>query len=128
MTIGFICVLIAGLLPIIWAGYAKLALPGGFKGRYNKNPREILSKAQGKSQRSNWAQQNSWEAFAPFAAAVIIAHYLKVDQSMIDCSSVIFIIARILYGIFYIFNKDSLRSIVWFVGLAAVLNLYIQAW
>ncbi len=127
MTIGFICVLIASFLPIIWIAYAKLTVPGGFKPKYNRNPREILEATKGKTKRAKWAHDNSFEAFAPFAAAVIIAHYLKVDQTIIDTSAVVFIISRIIYGLCYIYNKSLMRSIVWGVGFLAVLNLYYQA-
>jgi len=128
MTIGFICILIASFLPVVWIAYAKITIPGGFKPKYNRNSREILEATKGKTKRAKWAHDNSWEAFAPFAAAVIIAHYLKVDQSMIDYSAIVFIIARLIYGLCYIYDKSLMRSIVWFVGLLAVVNLYYQAW
>ncbi len=128
MTIGFICVLIASFLPLIFTAYAKISIKGGFKTKYNRNPREVLGNSEGKSKRAYWAHQNSWEAFAPFAIAVLIAHYLEVKQSTIDISAVAFIIARVLYGIFYIYDKPLLRSLVWFVGFSLVINLYYQAW
>ena len=126
MTLSFVCVLIASLLPIVWAGYAKLT--GGHRLKHNRAPREFLEKIEGKSKRAKWAHDNSWEAFAPFAAAVIIAHYLEVDQNMIDKSAIVFIMARVLYGVFYIFDKPTMRSGVWFIGFFSVLNLYYQAW
>eukprot|EP01035_Chromulina_nebulosa_P035064 gene35064-47116_t len=38
----------------------------------NAAPRVMLAKLDGWRQRANWAQLNGFEAFPPFAAAVII--------------------------------------------------------
>jgi uncharacterized MAPEG superfamily protein len=72
MNIAFYCVAINGLLPMVWAGFAKFS--AGFQLKDNVQPRAFLAKQTGLSARANAAQANSWEAFAPFAAAVIIAH------------------------------------------------------
>lgn len=126
MTIAFTCVLIASILPIIWVGVAKASI--GFSLGKNLNPREHLANATGKAQRANWAQQNAWEAFAPFAAAVIIASHIGVRQSYIDYCAVTFIVMRITHGISYIYNNGNLRSIVWSIGMFSVFGLYILAW
>lgn len=120
---AFVCVMIAGLMPIMWAGCAKAF--AGFRMKDNANPRDFLAASSGKAQRANWAQQNSWEAFAPFAAAVIIAHLSQVNPTQLNLFATGFIIARLLYGIFYILDKASLRSLVWMSGL--LLNLAIYA-
>ena len=78
-------------------------------------------------QRANWAQQNSWESFAPFAAAVIIANLCNANPERIDLYAGTFIVARVLYGIFYITDKSTLRSLVWMVGMAATYGLYYLA-
>jgi len=122
MNISFYCVLIASLLPIVWVGYAKIT--AGFTVRDNANAPEFLSKVKGKSQRAKWAQNNSWEAFAPFAAAVIIAHLCHVEQKLIDCISILFIVMRILFGFFYIYNKPTLRTLTWTVGIGCCISLY----
>ena len=126
MTTAFFCVLIASILPIIWTGVAKNRLKFNLKD--NHRTREVLANATGVAQRANWAQQNSWEAFAPFAAAVIIASIAKVTQSKIDTLAVTFIISRILYGIFYITDQAILRSLVWFVGFASTVGMYYLVW
>ena len=76
MTIAYWCVLVAALLPIVWAGAAK----SGIKGYDNARPREFLGSLQGWPARANFAQQNSYEAFPPFAAGVIIAHLCDTPQ------------------------------------------------
>src|SRR5664279_2947280 len=108
MTFAYWCVFVAALLPIVWAGASK----AGGSGLDNARPRVYLAALQGWRQRANWAQQNAWEALAPFAAAVIIAHNVGVAQSRIDLLAGVFIAARILHGIFYIADQSMLRSVV----------------
>ena len=71
MTTAFWCVLVAALLPICAVGLAKAS--AGFD---NQAPREWLGRLGGWRARAHAAHLNSFEAFAPFAAAVIIAHRL----------------------------------------------------
>lgn len=125
MTIAFYCVLVASILPIIWVGFAKIKM--GFNLKDNHTPRDLLENATGMAKRANWAQANSWEAFAPFAAAVIIAHICNVEQSNIDFASIIFIVSRILYGFFYIYDLAILRSLVWFIAFISTVSMYYMA-
>ena len=127
MTRAYLCVMIAGLMPILWAGIGKVL--GRFQIKEdNKAPRAFFSKASGKAQRANWAQLNSWESFAPFAAAVIIAYQAGVRGRQIDQAATVFIVARALYGITYIFDWASARTIVYIVGIAANLSLYAMVY
>jgi uncharacterized MAPEG superfamily protein len=126
MTIAYFCVLIASILPIVWVGYAKIV--SGFTMKDNFTPRELLEKCTGKARRAKWAQENSWEAFAPFAAAVIIAAQCGVLQSTLDSIAMVFVAMRILFGIFYIADQASLRSLVWFAGMGCNFTLYYLAW
>jgi uncharacterized MAPEG superfamily protein len=126
MTFAFLCVLIASFLSIVWAGYAKMS--SGFSIKDNASPRNFMETLKGRGQRANWAQQNSWEAFAPFAAAVIIANICQANPERIDLYAGTFIIARIFYGIFYIADLAKLRSTVWMIGVAATVGLYYLAY
>lgn len=124
MTIAFLCVLIAAIMPYVLVGYAKFST----KGYDNSAPREFLDKLQqGRPKRANYAQLNSFEAFGPFAAGVIIAYLAGVLPSQINVLAVSFVICRILYGICYILDKPSLRSLLWFGGFICVLGLFITA-
>jgi len=116
-------VLLAALLPIVWVGTAKT----GADGYDNHQPRIFLAKLTGWQQRANWAQVNAYEAFPPFAAAVIIAHLVGVNQILIDTLAGIFLCARVLHGIMYILDKATLRSLVWTVGFLCVVGLFIAA-
>ena len=126
MTIAFFCVLVASVLPIVWIAVAKIS--SGFKIKDNERPREFLANADDFSKRAVWAQNNAWEALTPFAAAVIIASIVGVDQGVIDSTAFVFIFMRILHGIAYLINKPTFRSIVWTVGMACNFYLYYQVW
>ena len=123
MTAAYWCVLVAALLPIVWAGAAK----AGARGYNNARPREFLGALSGWPARANFAQQNSYEAFPPFAAGVIIAHLCNAPQPTIDALAVTFIAARVAHGFCYIADRAGLRSLVWLVGLACVVGLFVTA-
>lgn len=124
MTIAYWCVLVAIFLPIAWAGVAKT----GARGYDNARPREFLARLEGRAARANHAQANSYEAFPPFAAGVVIAHVTGgADQATIDLLAVVFIVARIAYGLCYIADRSTLRSLVWLAGFGATVGLYLAA-
>ncbi|MCU0869938.1 MAG: MAPEG family protein [Burkholderiales bacterium] len=122
MTIAFWCVLVAGLLPIVWAGAAKSR--GDFD---NRDPRAWLAALDGWRARANAAQANSWEAFAPFAAAVLIAHAAGAAGARVDALAVGFVLARVAYGLLYIADRPTLRTVAWTAGFACVMGLYAVA-
>lgn len=122
MTIGYWCVLASALLPY---AFTLLAKSGG---RYNNySPREFLEKQEGFRKRAHWAQLNGFEAFPPFAAAVIIAHLAGTAQATIDMLAVSFVIVRIIYSALYIANIALLRSVAWMAGIALVVALFVTA-
>ena len=120
MNQAALAVLIAGLLPIVCAGFSKW----GAKDYDNANPRAWLEKQEGLRARANAAQQNSFEAFALFAAGVLLALQAEPDPQVVALTCWFFIAMRVLYIYCYISNRASLRSIVWMAGLAAVVRLY----
>lgn len=122
MTLAYWCVLAAALLPYAFTIIAKSA------GRYNNySPRDYLDQREGHHKRAHWAQLNSFEAFPPFAAAVIIASLAGAAQGNIDLLACAFVVFRVLYGIAYIKNWASLRSVIWMAGLACVVGLFVLA-
>lgn len=123
MTTAYWCVLVAALLPIMWAGAAK----AGARGYNNARPREFLGALSGWPARANFAQQNSYEAFPPFAAGVIIAQLCSAPQSTIDALALTFIVARVAYGFCYIADRAGLRSLVWLAGFSCVVGLFVTA-
>ena len=127
MTIAtaYWCVLIAALLPYLWVFFAKAGAP-----KYNNRlPRAWLDKQTDnyKVQRANAAHLNAFEAFAPFAAGVVLAQLAGVDHGRIALLAVVFIAARVLHGIFYLADVQLLRSLIWMVGFVCVVALLLQA-
>ena len=108
-------IIIACLLPYVFAVVAKMA--GGFKREDNQNPREFLAKTTGLAARANAVQQNSFESLPLFIAAVLMAEYMVIPQVVVMMFGIAYIVLRIIYGICYLANWATLRSIVWMLSL-----------
>lgn len=121
MTIALWCILVAAFLPLVWTAVAKFSGPG-FN---NKRPREFLESLDGFRKRAHWAQLNSLEAFPPFAAAVLVAEHLQAQQDRVDLLALSFIGLRIAYGICYLGNWATLRSLVWLLAVGCVVGLFV---
>ena len=122
MTIAFACVLFMGLLPYVAAGIAKK----GFEGYDNSLPRQWLAMQTGFRARANAAQANLFESLPFFFAAVIIASIAKAPQERVDLLAIGFVIARMAYLICYVANWPTTRSIVWLLGIACVVAMFLQ--
>ena len=122
MTFALWCVFVGLWLPLLWAGLAKWG--GGYS---NSRPREWMAAQEGWRQRAIWAQSNAWEAFAPFAAAVLTAHFTGADQLIANWLAALFIVSRILHGVFYVLDRSTARSVSWFGGIVAVVGLFVAA-
>jgi len=125
MTVAFWCVLIAIFLPPLCALIAKLS-SGRFGLGHNHDPRAFLETLQGLPRRAHAAQQNGYEAFPAFAAAVLIADLVgNAEQVTQDVLAVLYITSRLLYIICYLADWATLRSLVWFAGLALIVSLFV---
>jgi uncharacterized MAPEG superfamily protein len=121
MTIALYCVLAAGLMPFLWTGVAKVRGP-----RYNNfNVRLWQGKLEGAAQRAHATHLNSFEAFPLFAAAVIVAQITGAEQARVDMLALGFIGLRVLYGILYLADKATLRSLVWMAALICNVMIFI---
>ena len=122
MTIALWSVLVAACLPFVFTLAAKSS-----KRFDNAAPRDYLEQSSGWRKRAHWAQQNSFEAFPMFAAAVIIAHVVAGASATADLLAIAFIVLRVLYGLCYIADKATLRSLVWFGSIACIVGLFVVA-
>lgn len=123
MTFAFWCVAIAAFLPLVWIGYAKIKA-GGYD---NANPRRWRVTLEGKPQRAAAAEVNAYEAFPPFAAAVVIAHIVGVEPAVGNSLAGCFVLTRILHGIFYISDQHLYRSLAWATGFFSMVGLFLAA-
>ena len=124
MTIAYCCILIAALLPYVWVAIAKQSGK-----RYdNRDPRSWIARQDDpRVLRANAAQLNAFEAFAPFAAAVLMAQAAGVDHARITQLAIAFVVLRALHGVFYVTGMHWLRSTAWGLALACVVALMVQA-
>ncbi|PNK60694.1 MAPEG family protein [Psychrobacter sp. FDAARGOS_221] len=114
--------IIASALPIVFALLAKAL--GGFRLADNAHPRESLAKLTGAAARANAAQQNSFEGLPIFLAAVITSMLFFVPQIVVNYLAVMYIALRIVYGIAYVINMPTFRSIVWGLSMVCCFMLF----
>ena len=125
MTVALWCILIALLLNPLCALIAKVA-SGRFGLKDNHDPRAFLDTLSGLPRRAHAAQQNGYEAFPAFAAAVLVADIVgNAEQVTQDVLGVRYITSRLLYIICYLADWAALRSLVWFAGLAIIVSFFV---
>lgn len=124
MTIAYWALLAALFLPYMFTGFAKFQ--GGFGPKENHNPREFLEHLDGARKRAHWAQLNSFEVTPAFAAALIVAHQIgAAAQGTIDGIALAFVASRVLFGIAYIADWASFRTLIWTFGMGCIAALFI---
>ncbi|WOE30692.1 MULTISPECIES: MAPEG family protein [unclassified Acinetobacter] len=114
-------ILAACFLPYVFALIARIA--AGFKIADNRNPREFLAKATGLAARANDVQKNSFEGLPLFIAAILMAEYMVVAQSWIMLFGIAYLVFRVLYGLCYLANLATLRSIMWILATLCPVSL-----
>ena len=125
MTVALWCILIALFLPPLCALIAKVS-SGRFGMRDNHDPRAFLDTLSGLPRRAHAAQQNSYEAFPAFAAAVLVADIVgNAEQVTQDVLGVMYITSRLLYILCYLADWAALRSLVWLAGLAIIVAFFV---
>lgn len=90
----------------------------------NQNPREQYIQLQGPGARAVAAQQNSWEALAVYAAALLAVVASGLDVMYLAEAATIVLIGRLLYGVFYVSNLDKLRSLAFILAIAPCFYLF----
>jgi uncharacterized MAPEG superfamily protein len=122
MTIAIWCLLAAALLPVVTAGIAK-ATGGAYD---NSDPRGRAQSYQGMAKRAYAAHQNGFESFPLFAAAVLVAEMKGGPRGMVDMLALAHIGFRMAYVGAYVFDRPSLRSVVWFLALACTIGVFVS--
>ena len=116
-------ILVACLLPYAFTVIAKFT--GSFQPVDNQNPRAFLAKTTGLAARANAVQQNSFESLPLFLTAILMAEYMVVPEYFILRLGWAYIILRVIYGICYLSNWATLRSIVWFLSILCPIFLLV---
>ena len=123
MTIAYWCVFIMICLPYVFNRIAKYGMPF----EENRRTREYLETLEGRQNRADWAHRNTLEALPGFAAAIIIAQLCEATQSYLDAIAITYIVLRIAYGLFYIYDQHILRSLSWMASFACIVAAFIVA-
>ena len=123
LNMTIIIILVACFLPYIFSTIARLS--SGYSAKKHGHPREYMNQATGLAARANAAQQNSFEGLPLFLAAMLLADYLVVRDSFVILLGAAYIVLRIVYGICYLANWGSLRSVVWLLATACPVLLLI---
>ena len=124
LSTAYWCVLIAALLPYVWVALAKASAP-----RYdNRDPRGWIARQDHpRLKRAYNAHLNALEAFAPFAAGVVLAQLAGVAPDRIARLAIAFVVLRVLHGLAYVADLAWLRSLAWFGAIGCVVALLAQA-
>jgi uncharacterized MAPEG superfamily protein len=124
VSIAITSLIVGAVLPYVWVGVAKASA----RGYDNRDPRGWIARQGGLTQRANAAQLNAFEAYPPFAAAMLLALWAGVDAERLGMLGLAFIVARIAHGVTYLLDMATLRSVAWFGGIAVVGILFHDAW
>ncbi|MBU7581697.1 MAG: MAPEG family protein [Nostoc sp. TH1S01] len=122
MTIFLYCIAAAAVLiylPFLLVAYARLSV-----GYDMSAPRAMFDKLPPYAQRATWAHQNSFETFMIFAVAALMAYVTNVNSSVAVVAAIAFVVARLLYSIFYILNIPLLRSLMFAVSTLGSATLF----
>ncbi len=87
-------------------------------------PRAMLDKLPAYAQRATWAHQNSFEALIIYTAAATMAYVTKVDSPWAAKAAIAFLIARLLFSVFYILDIPPARSLMFVIGSTASITLF----
>ncbi|GIX34705.1 MAG: hypothetical protein KatS3mg126_0484 [Lysobacteraceae bacterium] len=121
MSVLVTCLLAAGLMPYLFTAVAKLAGP-----RFdNRDPRTWQARLSGFPQRAHAAHLNAFEAFPLFAVGVLFSLQQQVAVEAIQPWAIGFVVLRLAYGLCYLLDRPTLRSLVWLLALICALRPYL---
>lgn len=127
MATPYICLFIVMMLPTVlsWVGgYYRQKHYGAVD---NKQPRAQYAGLGDAGARAYAAQQNAWEALPIFACAVFVAALTNtIGSQNAAIAAIVFVAARVLHAVFYIADKDVLRSLAYLVGMGCAIWLFFM--
>ncbi|HEY9637545.1 MAG TPA: MAPEG family protein [Coleofasciculaceae cyanobacterium] len=117
------CIAVAAALiylPFLVVAYARVTV-----GYDIGAPRAMFDKLPPYAQRATWAHQNSFETFTIFAIGAVMAYVTGQNSSLAIGAAITFVISRLLYSAFYIFNIPLARSLMFVIGSACSAILFV---
>ncbi|MBD0334699.1 MAG: MAPEG family protein [Cyanobacteria bacterium Co-bin13] len=107
-------------LPFLVVGYARFQV-----GYDISAPRAMFDKLPPYAKRAAWAHQNSFEAFALFAPAALMAYVTGQASQVAIGAAIVYLVSRTLYPIFYILDVPLLRSLMFGLGGLGTFTLFV---
>jgi uncharacterized MAPEG superfamily protein len=114
------------LLALLWVPYfIGLTIEHGFpKPHFYRDP--SLPRLPLWVQRANRAHINLVQAFAPFAALVLIAQVTGQANESTAMWAMVFFWSRVGHAIVHILGIPYIRSVFFLIGVAAVMMLFVE--
>ena len=119
MPLAYWCVLIAALMPLAIAAYAKSGM------RDNHHPRDGIASLPDMKRRAYAAHQNAYENFPFFAVAVITATTLGASLSTINILAALYVVLRGVHAVLYVTDASSARSTTYAAGLLVNIAIFV---
>ena len=113
------------LFLLTYVAKVPLGLAQKNEGYNNEYPRLQQEKLKGLAHRSHAAHLNSFEALIGFTAAMSAALFSNAPRDTIALWAWIFVATRCLFIPLYWANVSTLRSVTWFVGIIALIRLFV---
>ena len=118
------CIAISALLlyvpGFVVAAYGRLQV-----GYDLRQPRAMIDRVPPYARRATWAHENSFEAFALFAPAALMAYVVGLDGPAATTAAVLHPIARFLFQVFYIADWPGPRGAMYLTGLLCSATLIV---
>ncbi|QUS37766.1 hypothetical protein RPMA_01945 [Tardiphaga alba] len=118
MSFAYWSILIAALLPLAIAAYAKSG------SRDNNTPRDSAEKLSGAKRRAYAAHQNAFEAFPFYAVAVLGALTFGASAKTVGVLAAVYLAFRIAHALLYIADKATPRSLAYAGGLLTNIAIF----
>lgn len=107
---------IIGAVVLTYAPFLVVAW-GRFKVGYDRSaPRAIFEQLPDYAKRATWAHQNSFEALTIYGLAALMAYATGVESVWAKIAAIAWMVARLLYSVFYIINIPLGRSLMFAIG------------
>jgi uncharacterized MAPEG superfamily protein len=109
-------------VPFLVVGYARAVA-----GYDTSAPRAMVEQLPDWGKRATWAHQNSWESFGLFTGAALMAYVTGVSSPTARWAILAYLVARVLFSVFYIANIPPLRSLMFGIGSLSIGVLMVQS-
>ena len=119
MNLSVSLILLYSIVGAVILAYAPFLIVawGRLQNGYDQSaPRAMFDKLPAYARRATWAHQNSFEALTIYGLAALMAYATGVESDWAKIAAIAFIIARLLYSVFYIANVPLLRSLMFAIG------------